>query len=144
MAAPQRSFPDRPVDPAVRHPIDPGVPDPMDPAYVEPATGAHSAYRDPAARSDYGMPPARRSSGWKAIMIGVVAFGLLLLVAMFTGLFQFGDDAVAPPAPIDSTSDAVNPLDPDRPDAAGGGEAIGAAPGAADVPGTGRPTAPAN
>ena len=143
MAAPQRNFEDRPVDPAIRHPVDPGVADPRDPAYVDPATGVRPAGYDSPGRSDYGMPPAR-SSGWKAIMIGVVAFGLLLLVAMFTGLFQFGDDAVAPSAPIESTSDAVNPLDGDEVEVTGSGEEIEAEPGAADVPGTGTPIAPAN
>lgn len=79
------------------------------------------------------LSPHAPGSGWRGILIGVMAFALVVLVAVFIGLFELaGDDSTAPPSPVGSTPEGSNPLDPDvRPGAgspATGGAQQSAAP----------------
>ena len=153
-------YPERDIaatDPTLRDPLDPTVPA-ADPVMRAPhdgvaPTGAYGERVDTTGTGEYvrPVPPTRRDFGWRAILLGVAAFALIFLIAIFAGLFQLGDsETTAPPAPMAETPSTQNPLDSDTPaDAAGPGAgaptgATNPEPGAIDVPGTGGTGAPAN
>lgn len=80
------------------------------PPHDLPADGSVDRLHDRPARP---LPPDAPGSGWRGILIGVMAFGLVVLVAVAIGLFELaGDDSAAPPSPVGSTPEAANPLDP--------------------------------
>lgn len=94
------------AEPQLRHSAEDAFP-----PHDLPADGSVDRRHDRPARP---LPPDAPGSGWRGILIGVMAFGLVVLVAIVIGVFELaGDDSAAPPAPIGSTPEGADPLDSD-------------------------------
>ena len=138
-----------------REPVQPAgtAGDGMDPypTYRDPGTSAHHATA--SKPTDTNLPRSRRTYSLP-ILIGVVAFLIVVLVAVFAGgynLFRTSDEGITPgdgaTAPIGAEGEAEAGVGLDRPEAPGtfdrdvavdtetGPGEVEATPGAIDVPG---------
>ncbi|MYZ48079.1 hypothetical protein [Propylenella binzhouense] len=135
-------------DPTFPRPADAQLPE-ADPLLGSPDTGVAPAQAlregDATIRGDrvHPMPPTRRDYGWRAILLGVAAFAIIFLIAIFAGIFELGsDEASAPPAPIADSPGDNNVIDNDSETGGAAPGGMTAEPNAADVPGGGTPAQP--